>query len=210
MAGALQAELLAVPGIAGAEVEDDGGVAGVRVQLAEGADADAVGAAVRRILIAHGMRPAAAAAEESEGYGPPPPPGAPGSVVSFPLVGEHARAEAATQPAVSPALELESVAVEETPSGVSVLVRSTGGARATRSLGPTGSGMDEAVADSVAELVGQSGTSFLGAAESEIGGYQIITVLLGKGDERLSGSAVQRGGRAYATARAVWAALDRS
>ena len=48
MADALQDELLAVPGIAGAEVESDSGVAGVRVQLAVGADADAVGAAVRR------------------------------------------------------------------------------------------------------------------------------------------------------------------
>ena len=90
MADALQEELLSVPGVAGAEVESDEGMAGVRVQLAEGADAEAVGAAVRRILSSHGMRPAAADRVEPVA-GPPPPPGAPGSIVTFPLVGEHAR-----------------------------------------------------------------------------------------------------------------------
>ncbi|MGA9597272.1 MAG: hypothetical protein WBV06_14020, partial [Acidimicrobiia bacterium] len=85
---ALQQELLAVPGIAGAEIEDEHGIAGVRVQLAEGADASAVGAAVRRILREHGMR-ATAGERDSEHGGPPPPPGA-GSVVDFPVVGSYA------------------------------------------------------------------------------------------------------------------------
>ena len=58
MPAALQDDLMAVPGIAGAEVESESGLAGVRVQLAMGADADSVGVAVRRILAEHGMRPA--------------------------------------------------------------------------------------------------------------------------------------------------------
>ncbi|MDJ0664931.1 MAG: hypothetical protein QNJ75_10240 [Acidimicrobiia bacterium] len=216
MADALRNELLAVPGIAGAEVEDAGGVAGVRVQLAVGADADAVGVAVRRILIAHGMRPSTATDEESSVVaappddeppvaGPPPPPGAPGSVVSFPLVGEHV----AQEPAPEPVATLESVAVEETRQGVSVLVRTSTGAVATRPLDPMGSDLDESVAAAVAEHFASPEAELLGVVESEIAAHTVVTVLIGRGEERLSGAAVQRGGRAFVTARAVWAALER-
>jgi len=219
MADALRNELLTVPGIAGAEVDDSGGVAGVRVQLAAGADAETVGVAVRRILISHGMRPSTTSTkdggdaapedvpgeEETPVAGPPPPPGAPGSVVSFPLVGEHALAESTTDPVPA----LESVAVEERQDGVSVHVRTTAGARTVRTVDPSGSDMDVSVAAAVAELVGNPEAELLGTAESEIAAHTILTVLMGVGDDRLSGSAVQRGGRAFAMARAVWAALER-
>ena len=216
MADALRNELLAVPGIAGAEVDDTGGIAGVRVQLAAGADADTVGIAVRRILIAHGMRPSTTRGvgtagvrtpeeEETPVTGPPPPPGAPGSVVSFPLVGEHARSE----PAVELAPALESVGVEETQEGVSVHVRMSSGTRAMRTLDSSGSDMDDAVAEAVAELLGRPEAQLLGMAESEIADHTILTVLVGVGDTRLSGSSVQAGGRAFAIARAVCAALER-
>ena len=135
MAEALREELLAVPGIAGAEVETEHGVAGVRVQLAVGADAEQVGAAVRQILTQHGMKPAGAAAAPEPGGGPPPPPGAPGSVVSFPLVGEHARAADAVA-ATSSEPRLESVAVEETPAGVAVVVRAGDGRSSGSALRP--------------------------------------------------------------------------
>lgn len=217
MADALRNDLLAVPGIAGAEVDDTGGVAGVRVQLAAGADADIVGAAVRRILRSHGMRPSTTQAQgtagedlsgedESPVVGPPPPPGAPGSVVSFPLVGEHARPE----PTVEPALALESAAVEEKLDGVSVQLRTTSGVRAVRTVDPLGSDMDDSVAAAAAELLGNPQAELLGVAESEIAGHRVLTVLMGIGDDRLSGSVVQRGGRVFAMARAVWAALERA
>ena len=216
MADALRNELLSVPGIAGAEVEDTGDVAGVRVQLAVGADADAVSTAVRRILISHGMRPSTGSGGEPSGAsveddeapvaGPPPPPGAPGSVVSFPLVGEHALPE----PQAEPAAALESVAVEETQDGVSVHVRTSTGGRAMRTLDPSGSELDSSVAAAVAELYGKSGAELLGAAESEIAAHTVLTVLIGIGDDQVSGSAVQRGGRAFAIARAVWTALERT
>lgn len=204
MAEVLRDELMAVPGIAGAEVDDDRGVAGVRVQLAEGADADAVGVAVRRILVEHGMRPSPGD-DEAGGNGPPPPPGAPGSVVSFPLVGEHA--EAAREAEESVAVALESVAVEETPSGVSVSLRTTAGTGASRTLDSAGTGMDEAVVFAVGELAGSPGLSLLGVAESDLGGHTVITVLVTVGESRFSGSAVQRGGRAFAVAKATWSAL---
>ncbi len=208
MAEALREELLAVPGIAGAEVDEDRGVAGVRVQLAEGADADAVGVAVRRILVEHGMRPSPGDGDDQSGDGPPPPPGAPGSVVSFPLVGEHAEAAGAAPESV--AVALESVAVEETPDGISVSVRTTGGVRASRTLDSAGPGMDEAVVFAVGELAGHSGLSLLGVAESDLGGHTVITVLVTVGESRFSGSAVQRGGRAFAVAKATWSALAAS
>jgi len=208
MAAALQDELLAVPGIAGAEVESERGFAGVRVQLATGADADAVGVAVRRILSEHGMRPTPTEGDES-GYGPPPPPGAPGSVVSFPLVGEHAmaNAHAGTKEMVAP--KLESVAVEETPDGLSVSVRSTNGKRCDRTLESGIGDMDAAVVSAVAELVGDTDVALLGLAQTELGGYPVITVLVALGEDRhASGAAVQQGGRAYAVARATWVALS--
>jgi hypothetical protein len=207
MAEALREELLAVPGIAGAEVESDQGVAGVRVQLAVGADPDEVGAAVRRILAHHGMRPATAEPGESGPDGPPPPPGAPGSVVSFPLVGEHAVAEAAaeSEPAES---RLESVAVEETPDGISVSVRATGGGSTLRALDTGLAGMDEAVVAAVAELTDNPDATLVDVSEAQLGERTVITVLVAVDEAtEASGAAIQLGGRAYAVARAAWVAL---
>lgn len=207
MAEVLQEDLLAVPGIAGAEVESDRGVAGVRVQLASGADPDAVGVAVRRILAEHGIRSASEADEQLGG--PPPPPGAPGSVVSFPKVGEHALVEPAVPTETVNAARLESVAVEETPDGISIAVRLTDGSRADRQVGSEPGGMDAAVVAAVAELTQVQEVSFVGLAEAELDGRTVVTVLVEVGNNRhASGAAVQQGGRAYAVARATWVALS--
>ncbi len=207
MAAALQEELLAVPGIAGAEVESDSGVAGVRVQLAVGADPDAVGSAVRRILTQHGMRPVGADGAEQEAERPPPPPGAPGSVVSFPLVGEHARREPAPE-ADSMAAYLESVTVEEAPDGIVVSVRSTASRIAVRTLQSSGAGMDEAVVAAVAELTDHPQIVLADVEEHLLSGQAVITVLLDLGEDRYSsGAAIQLGGRAFAVARAAWIAV---
>lgn len=221
MADALQDELLSVPGIAGAEVETGEGVAGVRVQLAVGADAAAVGAAVREILVHHGMRPA----EEIEEVvaGPPPPPGAPGSVVSFPLVGEHARAGAAPPVAeiappasevVPPAAEiapperLESVAVEETSAGLSVTLRLNTGAVVDVIVQAGLAGLDAAVVEAVADLTGTAPVRLLAVSEAVHNDAPVLTVVLATADRGdIAGAAVQSGGRAYAVARAAWAAL---
>ena len=56
-AESLRDELLAVPGVAEAEVDESGtNPSGVRVRLAPEADAQAVGIEVQRILASHGMR----------------------------------------------------------------------------------------------------------------------------------------------------------
>lgn len=209
MPAALQDDLMAVPGIAGAEVESESGLAGVRVQLAMGADADSVGVAVRRILAEHGMRPAPTEGEDAGSDGPPPPPGAPGSVVSFPRVGEHAVHDGLVRAGESVGPRLESVAVEETPDGISVSVRATDGQTSDRTLEMGIGGMDAAVVEAVAELAGTREVSLAGVAESALGGHTVITVLVALGERRhASGAAVQQGGRAYAVARATWVALS--
>ena len=228
MADALRDELLTVPGIAGAEVETGEGVAGVRVQLALGADATAVGTAVREILIQHGMRPAEEVEEVTDG--PPPPPGAPGSVVSFPLVGEHARNETASPAAElddatvadsSPAVEspqpaaerpshqlLESVAVEETSVGLTVVLRLSTGEVAEAPVQAGLAGLDAAVVQAVADLAGSSPVRLLEINEAIHNDSAVLTVVLATADRGdIVGAAIQSGGRAFAVARAAWAAL---
>ena len=201
MAEVLREELLTVPGIAGAAIESDGGVAGVRVQLAEGADADAVGAAVRRILSSHGMRPVLADPEDL------PPPEAAGSVVSFPLVGEHVRPD---EPEMLIEAGLESVALEETPQGIAVAVRSSDGRRADRILEAGVAGMDDAVVAAVAQLLEHDRVELIALSEVVLGSETVVTVLLDSGRRQLTGAAVQHGGRPYAVAKATWIALSQS
>jgi hypothetical protein len=220
MADALREELLTVPGIAGAEVETGEGVAGVRVQLATGADAAAVGTAVRQILIQHGMRPAEEIEEVADG--PPPPPGAPGSVVSFPLVGEHARSEDAPledeprTPAVedsqgvagSAPPQLLSVAVEETAAGLAVMARLSTGEIAEATVQAGLAGLDAAVVEAVADLTSTAAVRLLDVKEATHNDSAVLTVVLAtaeRGD--VAGAAIQSGGRAFAVARAAWAAL---
>jgi hypothetical protein len=174
MAEALRNELLAVPGVAGAEVDSEQGVAGVRVQLTVDADAEAVGVEVRRILSEFGMRPVVS---DPEPEGPPPPPGAPGSVVAFPLLGDAGRTETESPASQS----IEGVAVEETPRGVSVTVRSVGGRQVSKHLESGIGGMDEAVVAAVAELAGRADIVLLGAAEESMGDVLVVTVLVGCG-----------------------------
>ena len=220
MADALRDELLSVPGIAGAEVDTGEGVAGVRVQLAVGADAAAVGAAVREVLIHHGMRPAEAIEEAA--VGPPPPPGAPGSVVSFPLVGEHAITEPAsaasnieppdTQPApstpqIASPQRLESVAVEETAAGLSVMLRVNTGEVVDVTLHAGLAGLDAAVVEAVAELTGSAPVRLVAVSGATHDEVPVLTVVLATADRGdIAGAAVQLGGRAFAVARAAWAA----
>jgi hypothetical protein len=207
MAEVLRNELLAVPGIAGAEVGSAQGVAGVRIQLAVGADPDEVGAAVRRILALHGMRSTDVAPAESGTEGPPPPPGAPGSVVSFPLVGEHAMADE-TVDAEPVESHLESVSVDETPDGISVSIRCTDSSRAERTLDAGVAEMDDALVAAVAELTENPEAALVDLSEALLGDQTVVTVLVSLGDgTRVTGSAIQLGGRAFAVARAAWIAL---
>lgn len=214
MVTALRDELLAVPGIAEAEVAGDSGVAGVRVQLELGADPEEVGAAVRRILSEHGMRPVSGEEPAAVAPGPPPPPGAPGSVVSFPLVGEREKrgpapmgVRSAPLPAVAP--RLDRVAIEEGPSGIELRVVASDGRSAIRMLQSGSSGLDGAVVSASGELLHRPGASLVSVHEQQIEGETVVTVVVAVSDgARVAGAALQRGGRPYAVARATWLALE--
>lgn len=55
-ARSLQDDLMEIPGVEGADVEGSGDTpAGLRIRIAEGADQQAVGGAIRRVLTAHGL-----------------------------------------------------------------------------------------------------------------------------------------------------------
>ncbi|MEA2001807.1 MAG: hypothetical protein U9N84_07985, partial [Actinomycetota bacterium] len=103
---------------------------------------------------------------------------------------------------------LASVAVEETPEGISVSVGSTDGHRAVRTLQSGVAGMDEAVVTAVVELTGHAQVVLADVGEHQLGGKTVITVLLDVGEDHyISGAAIQSGGRAYAVARAAWTAV---
>jgi len=56
VASSLQDDLLGIPGVEGAEVDGSyDAPAGLRIRIAQGADQDAVGGAIRRVLSAHGL-----------------------------------------------------------------------------------------------------------------------------------------------------------
>jgi hypothetical protein len=103
---------------------------------------------------------------------------------------------------------LESVAVEETPDGISVSVTSTASRVAVRTLQSSAWGMDEAVVAAVAELTDHPQIILTDVEEHMLSGQTVITVLLDLGEDRYSsGAAIQLGGRAFAVARAAWIAV---
>ncbi len=225
-ADSLRDELLTIPGIDGAEVDDDDGVSGVRVQLAAGADPDRVGLAVQRVLATHGMRSAMASGTVPTS-GPPPPPGA-ASVVAFPQGGregttEHRtvvvpsgavpEAEPESAPPPAPLLSsppmLDAVTVEEGAAGVTVQVVGRDGSRAERRARSTGKGFDEAVVAAVADLVGASPLPLVvGIHDHEAGDAHSVTVVIEiEGGDFRAGAAVVEAGRAFAVAQAAWLAL---
>jgi hypothetical protein len=56
VASSLQDDLLGIPGVEGVEVDGSNDApAGLRIRIAQGADQDAVGGAIRRVLSAHGL-----------------------------------------------------------------------------------------------------------------------------------------------------------
>ena len=235
----MRAELLAIEGIASAELEgSDEAPLGVRVQLTAGADPHSVGIEVQRVLASHGMRshhatgPGAGDDVDSEAsrstadssisteavgqpdqQGPPPPPGAGvgGTAAVLPMravTSEETIREVTVEsaPSTRESVELDSVAVEESRTGISVRV-TVGGSTATRQVGASPDAMDAAIVGALAELAGIE-AELVAAQRGEAAGATIVTVLLDvAGTGRQVGSAVVAAGDAYAVAQAAWRAL---
>ncbi len=246
MAGTLRDDLLAIPGIEGAELDgDDATPAGVRVRLSTGADAEEVSRLVQRVLAEHGMR-SQLNAPRIEPVEPPPPPGAAGSVVALPGLRDETvedrempepellRADEPSPPSLADepeeprnerpeeilppaavlsgtsetAADLDSVAVEEGRTGVTVRITTTSGLAVSHEAAPIADGVDHAIVGALAELTGRRAVRLVGVQESIVEGSLVLTVVVELADRtRRAGSAVSEGGRAYGVARAAWVAL---
>lgn len=229
-------ELLSIAGIAGAEFDGDPTTPeGVRVQLAPGADPDHVGREVRRVLAGHGMRSQLTAPAVAPRTPPPPP--EPRTVVNLAdfdqrpseaeadedqdeVAGEDiAEAEGLDEPMVDDApteqprpersvAALQHVSVDQREGGVAISV-TVGGRTARRDALPTVNGIDRALLSLVSGLLERTPEpALMSVIETTVEGTPLLTVLLDDGSRRLAGTAVDRGNRAWAVARAMWAALS--
>lgn len=184
--GMLREDLQSVPGVASAKLDGDAMTpTGVRVQLSPGVDAAVVGDEVQRVLSLHGLR-----SEVSEGAIDPGP------------------VEAPVDHATSADAKLSSIRVTEGRDGVVVEAFADDVAVSARAAGASGPALDQAVVSAVAQLIGAASTPLIRSVDvRDIGGTSVVTVVIDEDGDRLVGSAIVEGGRAYAVGRAVWTAL---
>jgi hypothetical protein len=119
--------------------------------------------------------------------------------------------EPSAPPAVNRGL-LSRVRVQEDRDGVAVTVDTDDGRTVTRRGRPSDAGVREAVVAAVGELSGdQPPPVLLAAEEHELGEHRMITVLLQRHDGSFHvGSALVGAEKAFALARAAWAAMSQA
>jgi len=189
--GMLRDDLLSLPGVESADLDgDELAPNGVRVRLAPGTDVGAVGEEVRRVLALHGLR---------------------SEVGVESMVGEDTAGTVSTPAAAidGPPLALQSIRVEESRDGV--VVEASAGDRTSevRAAGRSDPALDQAVVGAVAAVAGARSVPLIRSVDvRDLGETRVVTVMIDEGGDRLVGSAVFDGGRAYAVGRAVWAALS--
>jgi hypothetical protein len=182
----LRDDLLSVPGVESAHLDGDAmAPTGVRVHLAAGVDAADVGDEVQRVLSLHGLR-------SEVGQGAP---------VLAPVDAPAVR----DAPARS---MLTSVRVAEGRDGATVEAASGDLSVSVRAAGATTPALDQAVVSAVAELVRAASVPLVRSVDvRDLGDTSVVTVVIDESGDRLVGSSIVEGGRAYAVGRAVWAAL---
>lgn len=187
----LRDELLRVPGVESADIEGDALTPqGVRVRLAAGVDAAAVGEEVQRVLAAHGLRSEMAQPDK------------PVSVQTLPELTPRSGL-----PRRQTDESLSKVAIVESSEGITVRVETNAGRVADRPAAG-GSRLDEAVVGAVSELIGVVPTPIILAIDDhDVDGIDVVSILVEAGRERLAGSSVVEGGRPYALGKATWMAL---
>ena len=199
----LRDELLSVPGVESAVVEGDALTPqGVRVRLARGVDAVAVGEEVQRVLAAHGLRSEMA---------PPAPIGDP---IGDPMAFETSAVLPTTGLLTAPLRPrvgetLAKVSIVEGRDGISVRVETSKGRVAERAALASGDRLDEAVIAAVADLAGMTLTPvILAIDERDLEDTPVVTVVLEDGRDRYAGCSVIAGGRPFALGLATWMALE--
>jgi len=196
-----------IPGVMSVSVERNGSViVGVRVEMEEGADEQAVGAMVSEMLEEHGYR--SRVAPEKVRVEPETPPMPPISARSDTHADEGTPEGADVPSPASWNRTLRSVAVDEDIAGASVTVTDSGGAVATRPGGMTWPGRQMAIAAAVADLLGHGDPPprVVEVVERDVG--VILVVLEDRMGATRAGAAVVRSGFDFAFAAAVWSALS--
>ncbi len=204
----LRSELLALAGVADAQVETNGEVpTGVHIRLGPETDADAVRTGVQRILAAHGMRSRVAAGSELE----PPQAPVPPLPAAEALVVEPPRSPLAasdTAPA-GPAGGLESVGVKEGASGVIVTAMARDGREEMLEGAATEEDLMRTVIAAVGTLAQGSAPNIIAVEWTAAGASEVVTVVVeGAGGFRSAGACLVAASRAYAVGRATWLALQ--
>jgi hypothetical protein len=241
VAGTLHDELLAIAGIADAEIHGDVDTpAGVKVRLEPGADPGSVGRQVQAVLEHRGLR-SRVGGDTGGKSSPPPPPGAPGAVVRLPTTlpvpppppavpteeaparsappaepGAEARTTSVVSPPAPSAFDvgagLASVTVEEGHGGILVTAVAGDGSRHSRPSRANAAAVDEAIVAAVGALCDPEAAPplLIEVSEHAVEGTTVVLVVVEvEGGRRRAGAAVAEGGRTYAVASAVWAALGR-
>jgi len=211
----LREELLALPGVAEAEVDEHGdSPSGVRVRLLPDADARAVGAEVQRVLAEHGMRsrltsgdregpPSGGPVAAADPFAPPP------MMAAGEPLPEPPTAPPPDAPAAVPGVRLTALAVEESAGGVTVTVTSSDGRTATERAESTEQSLFEAVVAAVGTLADGRAPVPLLITRATAAGSEAMTVILEREDgTRVAGAALTRASASYAVARASWVALQ--
>ena len=201
----LPERLRAVPGVAEVELQGpDEAPSTVRIHLEPSADPRAVLDEVQRVLGDSGLRPRLAPPRARlQPVAPPPPPSPDEEEIEDIDIKEEGR------PAAAGLVRLSSLTLEERPDQVTVTIGGSDGSSASRTGPATARGLEEAIVRAVAALaVPGVEPALLSLEESEVGGRQVITAVVeGPEGRPAAGSAVVQAGRAFAVAKAVWAAL---
>lgn len=199
-ADSLRDDLLALPGVAEAEVDGDGtSPAGVRVRLAAGADAGPVGVEVQRVLAAHGMRSRVAAGQV--------PPAAPLPLFAPASSPEPTIVRTPTS-APSRATTLESVRIEESTSALEVTVTAADGRWASGRGEVSEDGLAAAVIAAVGTLLDGAPPRVVAVDWTIADGSRVVTMVLeSTGGIKGAGAGLVRASPGYAVARAAWSAL---
>ena len=189
--GMLRDDLLSLPGVESADLDgDEMAPSGVRVRQAPGTDVATVGEEVRRVLALHGLR-------SEVGVEPASPDGSPRATSGPPATGD------------APVRTLEKIRVDEGRDGVVVEAFAGDETAEMRAAGRSDPALDQAVVGAVAAVAGVPSVPLIRSVDvRQLGGTRVVTVMIDENGDRLVGSAVFEGGRAYAVGRAVWAALS--
>ena len=237
-ADVLREQLMAVPGVASADVEVGSGSApaGVKVKLTPDADARRVGAEVQRLLAARGMRsrfseerpPERAedddASEEGQDAAEATEEAPPQPAAEPPVPPSEPPPQPESGPPVMPeSLEPEGVEMTEAPRPVSAGLRSVAVEERADGLGIVVTLDDgrSAARDFTSEDQDLDGAVIAALAEAagveveavatewlEVDGGNVVTVVLRRDGALTAGAGVVRVGRAFAVGIAARAALD--